>query len=206
MIQVRQLGKRMGQRVVFRRLDFAWSDPSMICVCGVNGSGKTTLLSMLAGATPPDAGDILLQGRSLVAEREAAARLVSYVPDDCPIYPFISGREWLAFTKSIRPSDAQVERDLVERFGLEPHLDTRFGDMSLGTAKKFLLASALMCTTPVLILDEPTNGLDKASFEVLQQCLTQRKADGMVVLSCHDVAQQRLLGARPVELSELEAA
>jgi len=189
---------------VFRQLDFAWDTPDIICITGANGAGKTTLLSMLAGAMSPDVGDVLIQGRSLVDQHHSAVQLISYVPDDCPIYPFITGREWLAFTKPIRAFDANVEQALLSGFGLEPHLDCRFGTMSLGTAKKFLLTSALMCRAPILILDEPTNGLDKRSFEVLCQHLEQRKTEDLIVLSCLDQAQQNQLGARPVELSSLE--
>ncbi len=189
---------------MFRQLDFTWDTPDIICIIGANGSGKTTLLSMLAGVMPPDVGDVLVQGRSLIDQHHSAVQLISYVPDNCPIYAFITGREWLAFTKSIRAFAPNIERALLSGFGLEPYLDCRFGAMSLGTAKKFLLTSALMCSTPVLILDEPTNGLDKNSFEVLCSHLDQRKTGGLVVLSCLDQAQQSQLGARPVALSSLE--
>lgn len=204
MIKVQRLGKRRGQQTVFRQLDFTWDSPDIICVTGANGSGKTTLLSMLAGVMPPDAGDIWVQGLSLIDQHHDAVQLISYVPDNCPVYSFITGREWLAFTKSIRAFDSNTEQTLLSGFGLEPHLDCRFGAMSLGTAKKFLLTSALMCNTPVLVLDEPANGLDKSSFEVLCSHLDQRKTDGLVVLSCLDQAQQNQLGATPVELSDLE--
>lgn len=204
MIKVQRLGKRRGEQIVFRQLDFTWDTPDIICLTGTNGSGKTTLLSMLAGVMPPDVGDILVQGRSLVDQHHGAVELISYVPDDCPIYPFITGREWLAFTKSIRVFEPNIEQTLLSGFGLEPHLDCRFGAMSFGTARKFLLTSALMCSTPVLILDEPTNGLDNSSFEVLCLHLDQRKTDGLVVLSCLDRMHQHQLGARPVELSSLE--
>jgi ABC-type multidrug transport system ATPase subunit len=204
MIKVQRLGKRWGARTVFRQLDFTWDNPDIICITGANGSGKTTLLSMLAGVMPPDIGDVLVQGRSLVDQHHGAVQLISYVPDNCPIYPFITGREWLAFTKSIRAFEPNIEQALLSGFGLEPHLDCRFGAMSLGTAKKFLLTSALICSTPVLILDEPTNGLDKSSFEVLCSHLDQRKTEGLVVFSCLDQVQQSQLGARPVALSSLE--
>jgi len=206
MIKVQRLGKRLGQRMIFRQLDFVWDAPDMICLCGANGSGKTTLLSMLAGAMQPDVGDVLVQGRSLADRRQAVAELVSFVPDDCPVYPFITGREWLAFTKSIRAVDLRIEQELLSGFGLQPHLDCTFGAMSLGTSKKFLLTAALMCNTPLLILDEPTNGLDKTSFEVLCLHLGRRKTEGLVVLSCLDSMQQHQLGVWPVELSCLEAS
>ena len=203
MIEVRGVVKRHEQHVVFDGLDLAWEGPGIVCICGPNGSGKTTLLSMLAGASSPDAGDIRLMGTSLVHLPHTALPLVAYVPDGCPVYPFLTGREWLDLTRSVRACDAGVEQELLARFGLVQLLDTRFDAMSLGTAKKFLLTAALMCDTAILIMDEPTNGLDKRSFDVLKELLERRKTSGLIVLSCHDLAKQRQLGARAVDLPGL---
>jgi ABC-type multidrug transport system ATPase subunit len=205
MLEVRGVARRMGDRQVFRRLDFGWDAPRMLCVRGVNGAGKTTLLALLAGALAPDAGDILVHGRSLAVPAQQARELLAYVPDDCPVYPFLTGREWLVFVQGLRRCDDAVALDLLARFGLQPQIDVRFGAMSLGTARKFLLVSALMAVAPVLLLDEPTNGLDAASFEVLREYLAQRAQQGLVVLTCHDVGQQQRLGAETVELASLEA-
>lgn len=206
MIKVQQISKRRGDRTVFHRLNFSWSQPEIICVSGANGSGKTTLLSMLAGALPPDDGDILVFNRSLVHQHHTATELIAYAPDDCPIYPFITGREWLAFVKSVRAVDVNTEQNLISGFGLQAHLDSQFGAMSLGTAKKCLLTSVLMCPAPLLILDEPTNGLDETSLEVLRHYLNQRQTNSLIILSCLDPMQQQHLGARSIELHTLEQA
>jgi len=205
MLAVRGVARRMGEHIVFRRLEFAWDAPRMLCVRGVNGAGKTTLLALLAGALRPDAGDILVQGRSLAAPAQQARELLAYVPDDCPVYPFLTGREWLVFVQGLRRCDERMAQDLLAGFALQPQLDVRFGAMSLGTARKFLLVSALMAVAPVLLLDEPTNGLDAASFEVLREQLARRASEGLVVLTCHDIGQQERLGAETIALASLEA-
>jgi ABC-type multidrug transport system ATPase subunit len=146
-----------------------------------------------------------VQGHSLAAQPQEARRRLAYVPDACPVYPFLTGREWLAFVQGMRRCDEALAQDLLARLQLQSQLEVRFGALSLGTARKFLLVSALMCVTPVLLLDEPTNGLDAASFEVLREQLAQRAQQGLVVLTCHDVGQQQRLGAEPVELSSLQA-
>jgi len=205
MIQVSGLSKSLGAQTVFRSLAFEWGPRGAICICGPNGSGKTTLLSMLAGASAPSAGDIVLNGRSLVHAHQAALEGVSYVPDGCPVYPFLSGREWLDFVKSIRPCDLGRERELLERFGIAHLLDMRIDSMSLGTARKFMLTAGLICEAPILILDEPTNGLVPASFDVLRAALARHRQQGLVVLSCHDPEQQRQLDVMALQLHSLVA-
>lgn len=205
MIEVNGLSKRLGPQTVFRQLTFEWGPRGVICVCGPNGSGKTTLLSMLAGASAPSAGDIVLNGRSLVHAHRAALEMVSYVPDDCPVYPFLTGREWLDFVQSIRPWDRARAQELLERFGIAHLLDMRIDSMSLGTAKKFLLTASLACEAPIIVLDEPTNGLDLASFDVLRDMVARHRQHGLVVLSCHDPAQQQQLDVAPVQLHSLES-
>lgn len=205
MIKVNGLSKRLGVQSVFRQLTFEWGPRDVICVCGPNGSGKTTLLSMLAGASAPSAGDIVLDGINLVHAHQAALATVSYVPDGCPVYPFLTGREWLDFVQSIRLWNSKRAQELLERFRIAHLLDTRIDSMSLGTAKKFLLTAGLACEAPILILDEPTNGLDLASFDVLRDMLARHRQHGLVVLSCHDPAQQQQLDVTPVSLLSLEA-
>jgi ABC-type multidrug transport system ATPase subunit len=204
MIKVQGLTKRLGGKTLFHHLDFVWDKPEILCITGVNGSGKTTLLSMLAGVTQPDDGEIFLLGKKLPEQFNNVTRQLCYVPDNCPVYPFISGQEWLSFVKSLRTVDIELEQALLSGFGLHPHLESKFGEMSLGTARKLLLMSALMFPAALIILDEPSNGLDNSSFDFLCNFLQQRKADSLIVLSCLDRHQQTQFAARLINLHSLE--
>jgi len=204
-LKVRDLCKAYEGRVVLHRLSFEWIGPGMLCVNGPNGSGKSTLLSLLGGADEPDQGDIFVQGADLMSGREDALSRLSYIPDGCPVYPFITGVEWLEFVRAARRPASWNAPAIAQAFGLDPYLDTRFGAMSLGTARKFMIAAGLGSPAPVVVLDEPTNGLDAASLGVLRGQLRARAASGLVVLCCHDVQEQHALGARCVELLGLEA-
>lgn len=205
-VSARGLHRAHEDRVVFHRLAFEWAGPGVVCVRGPNGSGKTTLLAMLGGAAAPDDGDLLVMGRSLVSERDRALPLLAYVPDAVPVYPFVTGGEWLDFVRAVRRPAAWTAPALASRFGLDAYLGTRFGAMSLGTARKFMLAAGLGAPAPLVVLDEPTNGLDAAALEVLRERIVQLAAEGLVVMCCHDVDQQRALGARCVDLAALEAS
>ncbi|WP_010104760.1 ABC transporter ATP-binding protein [Verminephrobacter aporrectodeae] len=203
---VNRLHHSYEDRVIFHRVGFSWTGPGIICVCGPNGSGKTTLLSMLGGACVPDEGDILVLGRSMRMVRGKTLSWLSYVPDACPVYPFVTGREWLDFVQAARRPAISTAPDLVWRFGLVDSLDLRFSAMSLGTARKFMLAAGLGTQAPITVLDEPSNGLDAAARDVLREQLLAIATSRLVVMCCHDVGEQRALGARCVELASLETA
>ncbi|MCW8198614.1 ABC transporter ATP-binding protein [Verminephrobacter aporrectodeae subsp. tuberculatae] len=205
-LDVNRLRHSYEDRVIFHRVGFSWTGPGIICVCGPNGSGKTTLLSMLGGACVPDEGDILVLGRSMRMVRGQILPLLSYVPDACPVYPFVTGREWLDFVQAARRPAISTAPDLVRRFGLVDSLELRFSAMSLGTARKLMLAAGLGTQAPITVLDEPTNGLDAAARDVLREQLLAIAASRLVVMCCHDVGEQRALGARCVELASLETA
>jgi ABC-type multidrug transport system ATPase subunit len=206
MIKAIGVAKYWGEKSLFRHLAFHWQAPEIISITGANGSGKTTLLAMLAGIMPADAGEIRVLGHLLKPNTPIPAHLITYIPDDYQIYPTISGREWLAFAQSIHPMDSETQQFLLWGFGLLAHLDCKFADMSLGTAKKFLLTALLSSQTPILILDEASNGLDKTSLRVLCIQLQKRKTNSLIVLSCHDTQFQTQLGARAVSLNSLESA
>jgi ABC-type multidrug transport system ATPase subunit len=131
---------------------------------------------------------------------------VSYVPDGCPVYPFVTGREWLDFVHVARQPATWTAPALAHAFALDSYADVRFGAMSLGTARKFMLAAGLGTDAPIALLDEPTNGLDVASLGVLRERLREIAAAGLVVMCCHDADEQRALGARCVELAALQEA
>jgi ABC-2 type transport system ATP-binding protein len=178
--------------------------PGIFALQGPNGIGKSTLLAALAGALPLDAGEVWIDGVSLGDDPVAVRRRLSYSPDESPIYPFLRGRDFLEFVAKAKdvPLDAVVEQ-LISGFGLEPHMGTRFGDMSLGTQKKFLLVAAWIGDPRVLLLDEPANGLDTAAREFLADLMRRDMARTTVLFSSHDHDFIADAGANPVQVEAL---
>jgi ABC-type multidrug transport system ATPase subunit len=181
--------------------------PGAYALRGPNGIGKSTLLRVLAGVDEADGGEIVIDGHSLAAQPAAAKARLAYAPDECPAYPFVTGRELLAFVawaKHCPVSDDVL--DIVERFGLGRHLDTRCGAMSLGTQKKLMLAAGWIGDPAVLLLDEPSNGLDADARAVLAALLAARRTTSVVFMSTHDRAFADAVGAAAVEFETLTAA
>jgi ABC-2 type transport system ATP-binding protein len=204
MLRFEGLCKSYGARQVLRSLNLACA-PGAFVLRGPNGVGKSTLLRVLAGATPADSGAVWIDGRPLHAEPVAAKLRLAYAPDESPVYPFITGRELLAFVAHAkRCAVAPQVHAIVERLGLDRHLDTRCGAMSLGTQKKLMLAAAWIGDPAVLLLDEPSNGLDVDANAVLVELLREKSAHAVVFVSSHDQALARAIAARVIDFETLQ--
>lgn len=206
MLRFEGLCKSYGSRRVLRSLGYSFA-PGAFVLRGPNGVGKSTLLRVLAGVLPPDSGKVWIDGRTLHDDPLAAKMRLAYAPDECPIYPFITGRELLDFVaQAKRCAVVPAVQSVVERLGLAPHLDTRCGAMSLGTQKKLMLAAAWIGDPAVILLDEPSNGLDADARAVLAALLQEQSAQAVVFISSHDQAFARAIGATVIEFAALQPA
>lgn len=183
---LRHATKRFGARPVLDEItaDF---NAGVFAITGPNGCGKSTLLAVMAGILPADEGEVFCGGISLSRHPQKAKSLLAYLPDTPCIYPFLTGGEFLNLVFGIRRMPNFVAcGELLSAFGLQPYLETRFAELSLGTQRKFMLASVLAPRCPVLLLDEPGNALDSSSREYLIATVKTRSATDCVILADHD--------------------
>lgn len=186
MLTFEHLDKSFGNKKILQQARACFG-PGIHALRGPNGIGKSTLLRILAGIIEPDSGAIHIGAHSLTDAPLAAKACLSYVPDDCPIYPFMSGLELLRFVAYAKRCKLdRTVTDIAHQLGLAPHLGTRFADMSLGTQKKTMLAAAWIGEPLVMLFDEPNNGLDVAAREVLVGLMNAARRDRTVLVSTHD--------------------
>jgi len=203
MLRFDNLSKRYGERLIFQGLHY---DTGSGCVAlnDESGSGKSTLLGILAGALEPDTGEVWIGGHSLRSALRAAQAILTYVPEDCMTYPDQTGRAYLNNVAAARNTIVTSDTlDLADRFGLTPHLDKRFEQMSFGTRKKFFLTSAVLGETQVLIADEPVGGLDAAARGVLADLFRKLAPTRTVFFSSYDTAFTEACEARSVDFAGL---
>jgi ABC-type multidrug transport system ATPase subunit len=203
MLRFENLSKRYNDRIVFAELHH---DSAAGCVAlnDESGSGKSTLLAILAGALAADSGDVWIGGLSVNAAPAVARSLLTYVPEDCMPSPDPTGREYLqrvAAARNASVSDATLT--LADCFGLTPHMDKRFEQMSFGTRKKFFLTSAMLGETSVLIADEPVGGLDAAARAVLVDLFTTLAQTRTVFFSSYDEAFTEACAASRITFADL---
>ncbi|HEX8604594.1 MAG TPA: ABC transporter ATP-binding protein [Pseudoduganella sp.] len=206
MLTFERLDKSFGNKTILHQAGAHFA-PGIHALRGPNGVGKSTLLRMLAGIVQPDSGAIHIGAHSLMDAPLAAKACLSYVPDECPVYPFMSGREFLHFVAWAKGCKVDAEVMAIARqLGLATHLDTRFAAMSLGTQKKTMLAAAWIGAPVVMLFDEPSNGLDAAAREVLIDLMRGEGGRCAMLVSTHDDDFIVALGARVVRFEALSGA
>lgn len=197
MINFAGLGKSYGSVDAVRDLTFSVGRGEVFGFLGPNGAGKTTTIRMLMGILVPSAGHITVDGLDCQADRVAVKRRVGYLPDSPLFYDFLRGREILEFVGEMHGQSRGVANRNAERllgeFGLDEASEEYAVNYSMGMKKKLGLACALIHDPQVLVLDEPTNGLDpRAAREVQNRLHACAEAGKTIFLSTHllDMAER----------------
>lgn len=185
MIQITNLCKRFGGLDVLRSVDMTVRNGRVIAIVGPNGAGKTTLIKSVLGLTRPDAGSISIDGIDVVG-RDAYRAQIGYMPQIARFPENLSGAELIAMLKDLRGASAHLDTELIDCFGLEDALEKPLRVLSGGTRQKVNAAMAFLFSPELLILDEPTAGLDPLSSSVLKdKILAERGGGKTVVVTSH---------------------
>jgi ABC-2 type transport system ATP-binding protein len=198
MIAFQHIGKQYGEFMAVDDLDFSVERGEVFGFLGPNGAGKTTTIRMLMGILIPTSGHITVDGLDCHKDRVAVKRRVGYLPDNPLFYDFLRGREILEFVGEMHGLSRDEARSragvLFGDFGLDDAAEEYAVNYSTGMKKKLGLACALIHDPAVLVLDEPTNGLDpRASHEVQERLLDAAASQGKTIfLSTHllDMAER----------------
>jgi ABC-2 type transport system ATP-binding protein len=185
-IEVRGLRKRFGTKEAVAGIDLDIAAGSLAGLVGPNGAGKTTSLSMMTGLLRPDAGRILIHGLDVWADPVAAKAIIGVVPAEVRLFERLSGEETLEYAGRLRGLPASEARsraaqllDVLDLAGDAKRLVT---DYSTGMRKKAALGCALIHNPSVLFLDEPLEGVDPISADVIRRLLTRLAISGSTVL------------------------
>jgi ABC-2 type transport system ATP-binding protein len=188
-IDALELTKSYGGDLAVDGLSFTAAPGRVTGFLGLNGSGKTTTLRMLLGLTRPDAGEALINGRAF-RRLSRPLRQVGAVLDQGVCHPGQSGRAHLMTQAMLSGTGRRRADALLEYVGLDRVANRRTGDYSLGMRQRLAVAVALLADPPVLILDEPANGLDPGGIAWLRGLLRDRaRAGGTVLISSHLLAE-----------------
>ncbi len=189
MIQVENLTKRFGQLLAVDSVSFTLHRGEMMGLLGPNGAGKTTIMRMMTGYLPPTDGRVLIEGMDMYEQPVEVKRKIGYLPEHPPLYYDMTVREYLVFAAQIRgvpKAEIKARVELAaERCGVADKLGRLIGNLSKGNRQRVGLAQAIVHEPEILILDEPTVGLDPKQIIEIRNLIKTLGRERTVILSTH---------------------
>ncbi len=187
MIQIQNLHKQFGANRVLTGLDLDISGGGIFAVLGPNGSGKTTLIKCLLGMVVPNEGIIRIDGKEIKG-RWKYRQDINYLPQIANFPGNLTVKELFHMIKDLRQKAGDAG-ELITLFQLQPFLEKKLGTLSGGTKQKVNLVLAFMFNSPLLVLDEPTTGLDPASVIRLKGLIARERQKGTTILITSHIMQ-----------------
>ena len=206
MIAVQDLTKYYGLHPAINRLSFEVARGEIVGFLGPNGAGKTTTLKILAGFLSPTSGKAFINGHDCVTESLAVRRSLGYLPETAPLYTELTVCQFLLFAaraKGVASRDEQAEVDrVIQACILTDVKHTLISSLSKGYRQRVGLAQALLHNSPLLILDEPTIGLDPAQIVEIRQLIKDLSGAHTVILSSHILPEVSQLCQRVIIINK----
>ncbi len=202
MIEVDGLTKRFGPHTVVDRVSFSVARGEVLGFLGPNGAGKSTTMRMVTGFLPPSAGRAVVCGFDVAVQPIEAKRRIGYLPEGAPLYADMTPRQLLGFFAEMRGISGRARRarieDAVEKVEIGEVLDQRIDILSKGFKRRVGLAQAIVHDPEVLILDEPTDGLDPNQKHEVRSLLRGMAGDKAIIISTHILEEVEAVCARAV--------
>jgi ABC-2 type transport system ATP-binding protein len=193
MIEVTNLHKKYGNQTAIEGISFVVQPGEVMGLLGVNGAGKTTILRILAGVIGPTAGTAKIDGYDINLQPLQARRQVGYLPETMPLYQDMTVTGFLDFVAAIGQVPSKKRQHFVarsiERCGLGEYRQSLIRKLSQGYRQRLGIAQAIVANPPVIILDEPTRGLDPKQILKIRQLVADLAEDHTILLSSHMLAE-----------------
>jgi ABC-2 type transport system ATP-binding protein len=205
-IEVSHLTKKYGSHLAVNDLSFTVEEGQIYGLLGPNGAGKSTIMNILTGYLSATSGTVTVDGHPIPEEAEAAKRCVGYLPEQPPLYPEMTVEEYLLFVAELKKVARGARRTQVEdaarRTGLEKVMPRPIRNLSKGYRQRIGVAQALLGSPKVIILDEPTVGLDPAQVIELRTLIRELGKTHTVILSSHILSEVQAVCDQVLILAE----
>ncbi|HUO86113.1 MAG TPA: ABC transporter ATP-binding protein [Thermoanaerobaculia bacterium] len=197
MIEAHDLSRRYGSFTAVDRISFSVDEGAIVGILGPNGAGKTTTIRMITGFLPPTGGRVTVAGKDLFTEPQKARRDIGYLPEHVSLYPEMRVREYLAYRARLqgmpRASRRPAVDETIERAMLAGVAGQIIGTLSKGFRQRVGLAVAILHRPRVLVLDEPTVGLDPKQIVAIRELIRDLGRNATLLLSTHILPEVELL-------------
>ena len=193
MIQVKDVTKKYGNFIAVKNLNFEIKHGEVIGFLGPNGAGKSTTMNMLTGFIEPSEGSIIINGKDIVKKAREAKKNIGYMPENVPLYLDLTVREFVTYMAELKlvqrkERKKQVE-EIIKATGLEDVKNKLIRNLSRGYKQRVSMAGALVGKPEILILDEPTVGLDPKQIIEIRELIKSLGKDHTVIISSHILSE-----------------
>lgn len=199
MLNVNQLTKRYGKQTVVDHISFSAGRGEILGFLGPNGAGKSTTMNMITGYLSSDEGSVLIDGTAMLEEPLCAKKKIGYLPEKPPLYPEMTVNEYLRFVFRIkglgRPQEDHIH-EVCRLVHIEDTLERLISNLSKGYQQRVGLAQALLGSPPLLVLDEPTVGLDPKQIIEIRELITTLSKKTTIILSSHILSEIQAVCSR----------
>ncbi len=187
MIEIKNLRKQFAKNQVLKGINLQIQESGIYAILGPNGSGKTTLIKCILGMVIPDQGSICIAGQNILNDWQYREK-IDYLPQNANFPNNLRLKELIAMIQDLRHEEGDAH-NLIELFGLNPFLNKKLDNLSGGTKQKANIVLAFLFDSPLIILDEPTTGLDPTAFLKLKQLIQAEKDKGKIILITSHIMQ-----------------
>lgn len=200
-IVIKDLTKKYGNQLALDKVSFSIKKGEVVGLLGPNGAGKSTLMKSVSGAILPDAGDVLLNEFSVLKHPLETKKRIGFLPENNPLYYEMYVSEYLRFVADIRKVKKNLVDEVIERVGLTPESHKKIKQLSKGYKQRVGLAQAILSDPDILILDEPTNGLDPNQILEIRELIRSIGQSKTVILSTHIMQEVEAICSRVILLN-----
>ena len=201
-IKISDLCKNYGSIIASSHIDLTTYKGEIIALLGPNGAGKSTLINMLAGFLAPTSGKIEVMGKNIAEFPLQAKQNIGFLPEGSPLYPDLSVQMFLNYMAELRNEKKQAVQNVAATANIIEVMSQKIETLSKGYLRRVGFAQSLLGNPPILLLDEPTDGLDPNQKDYMRKLIKQMAKDKTIVISTHLLEEAENLATRIVLLDK----
>ena len=202
MLEIDSLKKSYGAKLAVRGISFTLNKGEVLGFLGPNGAGKSTTMRMIAGVIEPDEGDARVTGHSITSDRRRAQSAIGYLPEGAPLYDDMTPPEFLRFMARARGMPKAEIENAAAKATADARIagvsNQKIGSLSKGYRRRVGLAAAILHDPPVLILDEPTDGLDPNQKRAVRSLIARMAPEKAILISTHTLEEVPAMCSRAI--------
>lgn len=197
-LQIINLTKKFGEQTALNDINLNIDKNEIIGLLGPNGAGKSTLMKSIVGSLKIDEGQIIFHGKDITESETESKKNIGFLPENNPLYNEMYVKEYLSFVADIHKIPKSRVEEVIELVGITPEKSKKIGQLSKGYKQRVGLAQAILHQPDLLILDEPTNGLDPNQIIEIRNVIKEIGREKTVILSTHIMQEVEALCSRVI--------